>query len=165
MDLVARAVGVQRCLQLLDDDRRADIVVAAAVRPHDAAGDDDAEHAGRDRACAAARHDAALQRARGAIEHLDRAGQPITFTAVARAARVSRGWLYNQPDLRDAIIRLRRDVAAAEHLTMPAAQRASTESHRQRLDSARDEITRLRADNAALRRQLARSLGQQRLQR
>ena len=48
---------------------------------------------------------------------------------------------------------------------MPAAQRASTESLRQRLDSARDEITRLRADNAALRRQLARSLGEQRLQR
>ena len=58
---------------------------------------------------ATARHDAALQRGRGAIEDLDRAGQPITFTAVARAARVSRGWLYNQPDLRDAIIRLRRE--------------------------------------------------------
>ena len=114
---------------------------------------------------ATARHDAALQRGRGAIEDLDRAGQPITFTAVARAAHVSRGWLYSQPDLRDAIIRLRRDVATAEELTMPAAQRASTESHRQRLDSARDEITRLRADNAALRGQLARSLGEQRLQR
>ena len=34
---------------------------------------------------------------------------PITFTAVARAAGVSRGWLYNQSDLRDTIIRLRSD--------------------------------------------------------
>ena len=114
---------------------------------------------------ATARHDAAHQRGRRAIEDLDRAGQPITFTTVARAARVSRGWLYNQPDLREAIIRLRRDITAAQELTMPAAQRASPESDRQRLDSARDEITRLRADNAALRGQLARSLGAQRLHR
>ena len=114
---------------------------------------------------ATARHDAALQRGRGAIEDLDRAGKTITFTTVARAAGVSRGWLYNQPDLRDAIIQLRRDVAAAEVLTMPTAQRASTDSHRQRLDSARHEIARLRADNTTLRGQLARSLGEQRFRR
>ncbi len=114
---------------------------------------------------ATARRAAALTRGRGAIEDLDRAGAAITFTAVARAARVSRGWLYNQGDLRDAIIQLRRDAATAEAPVVPAAQRASTESHRQRLDSARDEITRLRADNAALRGQLARSLGEQRLHR
>lgn len=113
---------------------------------------------------ATARHDAALQRGRDAIEDLNRVGQPITFTTVARAAHVSRGWLYSQPDLRDAIIQLRRDPAA-DKLTIPAAQRASTESHRQRLDSARDEITRLRAENAALRGQLARTLGEQRLHR
>ena len=49
--------------------------------------------------------------------------------------------------------------------TIPAAQRATTDSLRQRLDAARDEITRLRADNATLREQLARSLGDQRLHR
>jgi uncharacterized protein DUF6262 len=114
---------------------------------------------------ATARHDTAIQRARCAIEDLDRAGQAISFTTVAKSAGVSRGWLYNQPDLRDAIDQLRSGVAAAQALRTPAAQRASTESHRQRLDAARDEITRLRADNATLRGQLARTLGEQRLRR
>ena len=49
---------------------------------------------------ATARHDLAVARARAAIEALDRDAQPLTFTAVARAGGVSRGWLYNQPELR-----------------------------------------------------------------
>ena len=114
---------------------------------------------------AAARHDAALQRARDALADLDRAGGPITFTAVARAARVSRGWLYNQTDLRDAHFALRHHNETAESSVTPAAQRTSSESLRQRLDAARDEVSRLRADNTALRGQLARSLGEQRTQR
>jgi hypothetical protein len=117
------------------------------------------------RAAAAARHDAAVQRSRGAIRDLDRAGETITFTAVARAAGVSRGWLYKQPDLRGAVSQLRHDDPTAKTQTMPTAQRATTDSLRQRLDAARDEITRLRADNTALRGQLARSLGEQRLHR
>ncbi len=36
-----------------------------------------------------------------------RAGLPITFDALAREARVSRSWLYNQPDLRAEVERLR----------------------------------------------------------
>jgi hypothetical protein len=76
---------------------------------------------------------------------------------------VSRGWLYNQTDLRDAIIGLRRDKPAPDTLLAPAAQRATSDSLRQRLDSARLEITHLRADNADLHEQLARSLGQERL--
>ena len=111
---------------------------------------------------AAARHDSAVQRSHGAIKELERVGTPITFTTLARAARVSRGWLYNQPELRDAIIQLRHDLATTKRSTTPAAQRATTESLRQRLDSARDEITRLRVDNTTLREQLARSLGEQR---
>jgi Family of unknown function (DUF6262) len=110
----------------------------------------------------AARHDTAVQRSRGAIKELERVGTPITFTTIARAARVSRGWLYNQPELRDAIIQLRRHAETTTRSTTPSTQRASTESLRQRHDSARDEITRLRVDNARLREQLARSLGEQR---
>jgi hypothetical protein len=111
---------------------------------------------------AAIRHDTAVQRTRGVIEELNRAGKAITFSAVARAAGVSRGWLYNQSDLRATIIDVRDDTVA-EVLVTPAAQRATSESLRQRLDGARDEITRLRADNTALREHLARSLGEQRL--
>jgi hypothetical protein len=44
------------------------------------------------------------------------------------------------------------------------AQRATADSLRQRLDAARAEITRLRAENRTLRDQLARHLGLQRTQ-
>jgi hypothetical protein len=112
---------------------------------------------------AAARHDSATRRAHDALEHLDRTGQPITFQAVARTAKVSRGWLYRQPDLRAAIVRLRS--TSPDQPSLPGAQRASIDSLRQRLDTTRDEITRLRAENNVLRDQLARSLGKQRAPR
>ena len=121
---------------------------------------DNAHHLVR---AAAARHDVAVSRARTAIDAMDRAGKPITFTAVARAAGVSRGWLYNQPDLRVAITRLRSDRPTA--LPVPSPQRTTPASLRQRLDDARGEVARLRAENGALRDQLARRLGEQRARR
>lgn len=114
------------------------------------------------RRAAAARHDAALNRARTAVEELNRAGDTITFTAVARVASVSRGWLYSQPDVRETIIGLRRDRSADTRATIPAAQRATPESVRQRLEATKEEISRLRAENAVLREQLARSIGERR---
>lgn len=115
------------------------------------------------RRAAAERHDATLDRARLAVAELDRSGQPITIASVARAAHVSRSWLYQQPDLRDSINRLRTTGATSP--PSPIAQRATPDSIRQRLDATRQEIRRLRADNAALRDQLARTLGQQRVRR
>jgi hypothetical protein len=112
---------------------------------------------------AAARHDNATRRAHDALERLDRTGQPITFEAVARTAGVSRGWLYRQPDLRADIIRLRSTATSAP--AVPSAQRASIDTLHQRLDTARDEIARLRVENTVLREQLARSLGRQRARR
>jgi hypothetical protein len=96
---------------------------------------------------------------------LDRAGQPLTFATVARAAHVSRSWLYNQPDLRATITRLRSAASLTDAPPIPAAQRATSESLHQRLDATRDEITQLRAENAVLRDRLARSLGDQRSRR
>jgi len=113
---------------------------------------------------ALARHVTAVDRARQAIEDLDRAGTPITFTAVANAAGVSRSWLYTQTDLTDAITRLRHTTASITP-TIPAAQRATAESLRARLDAARDEIRHLRTENANMHAQLARSLGHRRLSR
>jgi hypothetical protein len=110
---------------------------------------------------AAERHRAALRRATAAIEHLDRGGEAVTFSAVARAGRVSRAWLYRQADLRAAIIRLRPTNGRPAPATA-ANQRASTESLRQRLDATRNEITQLRAENTRLREQVARTLGEQR---
>jgi hypothetical protein len=115
---------------------------------------------------AAARHDAATARAWAALEHLDRTSQPITVTAIAQAGSVSRSWLYTQPGLLTTITKLRDRIGSTGQATLvPAAQRASAESLRQRLDAARAEIVDLRAKNAALHDRLARTLGDQRARR
>jgi len=114
---------------------------------------------------AVARHDVSVERTRAVLQELDRTGQPVTVSAVARAAAVSRSWLYTQPELRDAITRLRAASTATPRTSLPAVQRATSESLRQRLDATRIEMSRLRADNLSLREQLARSLGDARASR
>jgi small-conductance mechanosensitive channel len=109
---------------------------------------------------AARRHERALQAATATIDRLGRATQPINFSVVAQHAGVSRAWLYRQPEIRELITGLRS--TGPRQPTVRAAQRASADSLRQRLDAATDEISRLRSDNAALRDQLARLLGGQR---
>jgi hypothetical protein len=107
------------------------------------------------------RHEAALAAARHAIDQLRRQGRTVNYAAVAHAASVSRTWLYRQHQIRDLISQLRDQKPP----TVPrTAQRANTDSLRQRLDTARAEITRLRAENRSLRNQLARQLGLQRTQ-
>ena len=100
-------------------------------------------------------------RAVEALRHLDTDGQTITFNSVAHQAGVSRSWLYRQPDLRAEINRL-RTPAHAPTPPVPSAQRASTDSLRQRLDTTLAEIHRLKIENQQLREQLARRYGQQR---
>lgn len=109
----------------------------------------------------ARRHQAALAAARHAIEQLQREGKAINYTTVAHSAGISRSWLYRQDQIRDLISQLRQQHAPAAAL---APQRASTDSLRQRLDTARAEITRLRAENRSLRDHIARQLGLQRTQ-
>ena len=109
----------------------------------------------------ARRHQAALASAHHAIEQLRREGKPVNYAAVAHAAGVSRTWLYSQDQIRDLISDLREHQPPADALT---AQRASTSSLRQRLDTATTEITRLRTENRSLRDQLARQLGRHRMQ-
>ena len=58
-------------------------------------------------AAAQQRSQATHRRALAALRRMDNAGAAITFDAVAREAGVSRSWLYNQPDLRGEIRRLR----------------------------------------------------------
>ena len=104
------------------------------------------------------RHEAALAAARHAIDQLRREGKPVNYTVVAHAAGVSRAWLYRQDEIRDLISQLR------DHEPPAPARHATSDSLRQRLDTARAEITRLRAENHSLRDQLARHLGHQRAQ-
>jgi len=113
----------------------------------------------------AARRRAAATRRRAiaALRRIDNAGQAISFDAVAREAKVSRSWLYNQPDLRAEIERLRarRDTAPAGR-RLPDRQRASDASLRQRLTIVTERNHQLEAENRQLREALAVALGEQR---
>jgi hypothetical protein len=108
---------------------------------------------------AARRHELTRAKAVQALRELDRAGAPVTFAGVAQAAGVSRSWLYTQPDISGQIRRLRQETNAAG---IPAAQRATDASLRARLTTALDRNKQLADENARLRRQLARALGDQR---
>lgn len=106
------------------------------------------------------RSQATRQRAIQALQEAAAAGGPSTFDAVARAAGVSRSWLYGQPDLREQITRLRAlSARAPSPAPFPARQRASDASLRQRLEATTVEMRRLRQENQHLREQLARALG------
>ena len=96
----------------------------------------------------------------------DRSGAPVTFAAVAAAAGISRSWLYTQPDISGQVRKLRNDARDRDPATaIPTAQRATGESLRARLTAALQRNQQLAAENARLRRQLARALGDQRSSR
>jgi uncharacterized protein DUF6262 len=115
---------------------------------------------------AARRHELTRARAIQSLRGLDRAGVPVTFAGVARAAGISRSWLYTQPDISSQIRRLRHETDRAGSAgAVPAGQRATDASLRARLAAALDRNKQLADDNARLRRQLARSLGDQRSSR
>jgi len=112
---------------------------------------------------AARRHELTRSRAVQALRELDRSGTPVTFAGVAQAAGISRSWLYTQPDISSQIRRLRQETKAAGSAGgIPAAQRATDASLRARLAAALDRNRQLADENARLRRQLARALGDQR---
>jgi Family of unknown function (DUF6262) len=114
---------------------------------------------------AAARHRAAATRKRAisALRHMDNTGIPITFGSLAREAKVSRSWLYSQPDLRAEIQRLRaRHDTAHPRRPTPQRQRASEASLLRRLETATTRIRHLEKENQQLRETLALALGEQR---
>ena len=114
-------------------------------------------------AAAARRHELTRSRTIQALRELDRAGTPVTFAGVAQTARVSRSWLYTQPDISSQIRHLRRKTEGAGSAgAIPAGQRTTDASLRARLAAALDRNRQLADDNARLRRQLARALGDQR---
>ena len=116
-------------------------------------------------AAAARRHELTRAKAIQALRELDRNGHHITFAAVATAAGISRSWLYTQPDIRDQISTLRTTRSHDPAAAIPASQRATDSSLRARLTTALQRNQQLARDNALLRRQLARALGDQRTTR
>ena len=111
---------------------------------------------------AARRHELTRAKAVQALRELDRAGTPVTFAGVAQAAGISRSWLYTQPGISGQIRRLREKTDGAGSAAIPAGQRATGASLRARLTAALDRNKQLAEENARLRRQLARALGDQR---
>jgi uncharacterized protein DUF6262 len=105
----------------------------------------------------------AIARARAAITALHDAGADITFQAVAQHAGVSREWLYKNAELRAEIDKLRGRQMGARRV--PAAQRASDASLRQRNLTLAEDNKRLRAENAELKTELAVLLGERRAAR
>jgi hypothetical protein len=87
----------------------------------------------------------------------------VTFAGVAQAAEISRSWLYTQPDISGQIRRLREKTHGAGSAgTIPAGQQPTEASLRARLTVTLDRNKQLADENARLRRQLARALGDQR---
>ncbi len=116
-------------------------------------------------AAAARRHELTRARAIQALHELDRAAAAVTFAAVAAAAGISRSWLYTQPDIRDQIQQLRKTTSPASGAPVPAGQRSTDGSQHARLTAALQRNQALADENARLRRQLARALGDQRTTR
>src|SRR6478609_32908 len=98
-------------------------------------------------AAARQRSRATRRRAIAALRTLDNAGTQVSFDAVAREAKVSRSWLYSQPDLRAEIERLRSRPRTTTR-PVPDRQRTTDASLRQRLQLA---TTRIRALETAKR--------------
>lgn len=109
-------------------------------------------------AAAQRRREQTLTRARAAIQQARDSGEPITITALATRAGVSRAWLYAETELRDDIQHLR----AGNRPQTPHSERqhASDASLRRRLTLAHEHIHELEYDNRQLREQIARLHGQ-----
>ena len=121
-----------------------------------------ADHTARLVLSAHRRHELTRAKAIQALREIEHTGSPVTFEAVARAAHVSRSWLYTQPDLKAEIQRLREATHQTPASPVPVSQKASEPSLLRRLETANQRNRQLAAENQQLRRRLARALGDQR---
>ena len=107
---------------------------------------------------AAARKSAdAKARARRALVGLENRGAPINFNSVADEARVSKGFLYGDPDIRQQIIERRRQPPRLLE-SGPRTANSREASAQVKLAVASDvirqlrsEVEQLRAENVTLR--------------
>lgn len=105
------------------------------------------------RAVGRAKQQAAVQ----AVERLLAEGRPVTFTSVQRAAGVSSWFVYNNAEVRAAIVHGQGQVPAPT--PRPVAHAATVESLRADLAHARAEVADLRQERDRLASRLRRGLG------
>jgi hypothetical protein len=101
------------------------------------------------------------QRTLAALQNLEATGAPITFTAVAKAARVST-WLVYADGIREHIDAARHRQNNHHRTgtpTAPSTQPATPASLRTDLEIAREQIKTLRADRDKLQQRLRLQLG------
>ncbi|MEU7473945.1 DUF6262 family protein [Streptomyces sp. NPDC044984] len=103
------------------------------------------------------RSERARSDAEKAISAAQRTGGRTSFASIARAAGVSRSWLYTQHDLVTAIRQLQNRQPARERRGW---QPASITSLQQRLETALGRIKQLRAENSELTRRLETAYGE-----
>ncbi|MDJ0386236.1 DUF6262 family protein [Streptomyces sp. G-G2] len=119
-------------------------------------------------AAAKAKSQAKTKAAEQAVRTLVKRGEPITFQAVQREAGVSHAFLYNHPDLRGRIERLRAQArpvpaqasAADDQSTLVLALTSQItrlkKQHREEVQALRDALEQAHGENLDLRRELAR---------
>lgn len=119
---------------------------------------------------ARARHDDTMKRASAALLEMAKAGEPITFAAVARRAGVSTDFLYGTPALRSRITELRQQPFARNPSQPPADTAASTTAiralsaqlkeqrrrHREEIQAVQKALAAAHGENLELRRRLVR---------
>ncbi|MFJ9446944.1 DUF6262 family protein [Kitasatospora sp. NPDC101235] len=122
-------------------------------------------------AAAKAKSKARTQAAEQAIWRLIKRREAITFQAVQREAGVSHAFLYNHPDLRGRIERLRAQTRAIPAPTVPAGVESTLvlaltaqitglkRRHREEVQALRDALEQAHGENLDLRRELARRGG------
>lgn len=120
---------------------------------------------------AKAKSQAKTAAAEKAIRTLVKRGEPITFQAVQREAAVSHAFLYNHPDLRGRIERLRAQARPVPAPTPPADGQSALvlaltsqitrlkKQHREEVQALRDALEQAHGENLDLRRELARRGG------
>jgi hypothetical protein len=120
---------------------------------------------------AKAKSQAKTKTAEQALRTLIKRGEPITFQTVQREAGVSQAFLYNHPDLRGRIERLRSQgrpipapaaLADAESTLVLALTSQITrlkKQHREEVQALRDALEQAHGENLDLRRELARRGG------
>ena len=120
-------------------------------------------------AAAKAKSEAKTKAAEQGIRALIKRGEPITFQAVQREAGVSHAFLYNHPELRGRIERLRAQARPTTTTPTTPTDSESTlvtaltaqintlkQQHRQQVEALRAALEQAHGENLDLRRELAR---------